>query len=48
MIGLATVWGSHASQLEDGYSNIELFNIIIASALGGLVALRAYLDKTET
>ena len=44
-IGMLTVWGSHASSLEEGFTAIKLINVLLASALGGFIALRAKNDS---
>lgn len=45
LIGMGTVWGSHATKLESmDFTVMQVVNIIVASVLGGLVALRALLD----
>lgn len=45
LIGMGTVWGSHATKLESmDFTVMQVVNILVASVLGGLVALRALLD----
>ena len=46
-IGALTVWMSHASSIEDGFTAIQIVNVVIASILGGFVALRAKMDNLK-
>lgn len=46
--GFATVWASHATALESGFSAMQLVNVIIAAVAGGALAVRALMDRKET
>lgn len=46
--GFASVWASHAGALEEGFTVIQLVNVLVAAVAGGAVAVRALMDRKAT